>query len=73
MKQFLKVSFINQRLTNSKIAIGKTFFTFFKQIRIIQNLDPTKVHDDDDDDVSICIVKVCVFSLYNPLEMFFGH
>ena len=36
---------------------------------MIQNLDSNKPHDHDN--ISICMLKICVNSIYKPLEMIF--
>ena len=37
--------------------------------KIIQNLDPNKAHGHDN--ISIRMLKICVSSIYKPLEMIF--
>ena len=37
--------------------------------KIIQNLDPNKAHGHDN--ISICMLKICGYSVYKPLEMIF--
>ena len=56
-------------LTGSRLS-----FASFSQddiAKIIQNLDPNKAHGHDS--ISICMLKICVSSIYKPLEMIYKH
>ena len=58
-----------QYLTNNRLSCVS--FSHNKIAKVIQNLDPNKVHCHDN--ISIRMLKVCGHSIYKPLEIIFNQ
>ena len=64
-----KLSSHIQYLTDN--CLSCVSFSHDKIAKVIQNLDPNKVHGHDS--ISICMLKVCGPSIYKPLEIIFNQ
>ena len=64
-----KLSSHIQYLTDN--CLSCVSFSHDKIAKVIQNLDPNKVHGHDN--ISICMLKVCGPSIYKPLEIIFNQ